>query len=188
MKRLSFVLMFAALVMTGFTLASCGDDDNNDLNEVENAIAASYVGNYSAKDSLKVGMGRLSWDYATANAVSYRITSNSNGTINITIPEETYANTQIGNIKIGSYTIDSLKYNIITGFTRAYKGSAAKVHFESTGGTQYPIVLNDDYSFTSDTCLISVKKDATGQLTVKNVYTLGKSPVLITNSFKGAKQ
>lgn len=188
MKRLSFVLMFAALVMTGFTLASCGDDDNNGLNEVENAIAATYVGTYSAKDSIKVGMGKISWDYTTANAVSYRITSNSNGTINITIPEETYANTQIGDIKIGSYTIDSLKYNIVTGFTRAYKGSAAKVHFESTGGAQYPFTFNDDYSFTSDACLISVKKDAAGVLTVKNVYALGKSPVLITNSFKGTKQ
>lgn len=188
MKRLSFFFMLAALVVAGFGLTSCGDDDNDDLNNGLNAIAESYVGTYSAKDSIKVGMGRVSWDYATDGNVSYRITKNSDGSINVIIPEETYSNTQIGDIKIGSYTIDSLKYNVLTGFTRAYKGSAAKVHFESTGGTQYPITLNGDYAFESDACVISVKKDLAGALQVKNIYVLGKSPVLITNSFAGRKQ
>lgn len=188
MKKFSFVFMFAALVMASFSLASCSDDDdNNDLNEAARAIAASYAGTYSAQDSITVGMGRTSWKYNTANPVSYRITVNNDYSINVAIPEETYSDTEIGNIKIGAYTIDSLKYNPLTGYTRAYKGSAAKVHFESTGGTQYPIVLNGDYGFESDACIISVRKDATGALVINNVYTLGKSPVLITNSFKATK-
>lgn len=191
MKRFSFVFLFASLFIAGLSLASCGDDDNNeDYNEAQRAIASQYVGTFSGNDNINVGMTMTSssWDYSTAGVVSYTITSNSDGTINVTVPQETYSNTQIGNITIGSYTIDSLKYNIVTGYTRAYKGSGAKVHFESTGGENYPIILNSDYTFTSDACVISVTRSTVGIIQIKNIYALGNSPVLITHSFTGTKQ
>lgn len=188
MKRLSFLFLIASMVVASLSLASCGDDDDNeDVNEAKRAIASQYVGTYSGNDKINVNMATVSWDYTTANAVSYRITSNNDGSINVTIPEETYTDTQIGDITVGSYTIDSLKYNVLTGFTRAYKGSGARVHFKSTGGN-YPIILNDNYAFTSDACVISVTRSTAGVIQVKNAYVLGKSPVVITNSFTGTKQ
>lgn len=187
MKRLSFLFLFVSLFVASLGLVSCSDDDNEDLNDAENAIAAQYVGNYSGNDKINVGMGKLSWDYTTDGAVTYRITKNNNGTINVEIPIEEYKDTQIGNINIGSYEIDSLKYNPLTGFTRAYKGSAAKVHFQSTGSQDYPVILNGDYDFESEACVISVTRSTAGVIQVKNIYTLGHSPVLITNSFTGTK-
>lgn len=186
MKRLSFFFMFASLVVASLTLASCGDDE--DINNAKNGIAQGYVGTYSGKDNLSVNMTALGWDYTTANNVLYRISANNDGTINVTMPEETYANTQIGDIAIGSYTIDSLKL-VGTVYTRLYKGSNAKVHFKSTGTTQYPIILNDDYAFTSDACVITVSRgQGDGNIQIKNAYVLGHSPVLITHSFIGTKR
>lgn len=186
MKRLDFFFLLVSIVMASFTLTSCGDDDNEDVNNAKNAIAQGYVGTYSGTDNLNVGMAAVSWNYSTANSVSYRITANNDGTINVTMPEETYTDTQIGNITIGSYTIDSLKY-VVAGYTRAYKGSKAKVHFSSTGSDKYPIVLNDNYSFSSDACVITVNRTSDGTIQINNAYVLGKSPVLIKHTFTGTK-
>lgn len=188
MKRLSTIILAVSVVVAGFALASCGDDDNDDNTTVQNAIAQSYAGQYAGTDSLNVRMAVVSWGYNTASPVTYTITANSDGTVRLTMPEETYTDTQIGDITIGSYSIDSLKYNILTGYTRAYKGTNAKVHFRSTGGVNYPIVLNDDYAFKSSECFVRVSRQADGSIRVENAYILGNSPVLITNTFAGRKQ
>lgn len=207
MKKFWSVFMFAALVMAGFTLASCGnDDDDNTTTEVRPTVAEQYQGTYSGIDNLNVSMSMgprsLSWDYATANAVSYTITANADNTINVLVPTESYSNTQIGDITIGSndqvaYQIDSLKYDEATrSFTRTYKGINEKVPFTSTGGTfdnpageKVPVPpISGEFSFLNDNCVITVSKDSDGKLVVKNVYGLGNCPMLITNSFSGTRK
>lgn len=186
MKKISSILFMAIVMIASLGLTSCGDD-NEIIKSTEQIMAEAYAGVYSGTDNINVRMIKNSWDYSTANPVEYRITSNTDGSINISVPEETYTNTQIGDITIGAYTIDSLKFNPLTGYTRLLKGVNTKVHFQATGNDKMPIKLNDDYAFTGDASIITVSRGTDGSISVKNIYTLGKSPVVITNTFKGTK-
>lgn len=193
MKRLSIVSMSAVLMLSGMMFAACSDDDDDNKTKPEEqpTMAQQYQGTYSGVDSINVGMGRVQWDYATAQSVSYTITANSDGTINVSLPDESYLNTQIGDMNIGKYEIDSLRYDSVSNsFTRAYADISTKVSFSSTGGAygqmQIP-AINGEFAFAQNP-VITVSKSSDGSINIRNAYGLGRSPVQITNTFKGAKQ
>lgn len=169
------------------TFVACGDDDDNAGGGPDPApsIADRYAGTYSGIDSMNVNMGSLNWGYKTAGNVPYILVAHDN-MLRITFPEETYTDTQIGDITIGSYTIDSLTYNG-TSFTRSYQHTSETVHFKSTGGTDYPVKLDNTYPFIDKRCQVTVTMQPDGTVLVNNSYVLRDSPVLITHTFSGSK-
>lgn len=185
MKRLSSILLFASIMLAGLTLASCGDDDNDDKTTALKAIADQYAGSYTATDSLNVA---TRWGYHSDSQVTYRITANDDGTINVTVPAETYQNTQVGNLSIGSYTISNISYNVLTGYTKAYKGDGVSTTFQAVSPDGTVTINPGTYEFSDDACVISVNRSATGQITIANVYKLGKSPMIVYTVFKAAKR
>lgn len=176
--------MLASLMVASLTLASCGDDDNNDDKTTAlKAIADSYAGSYTATDSLNVsGM----WGYKSDAPATYRITANADGTINLTVPAETYKDTQIGDISIGSYTISNISYTLIGGgrYTKAYKGDGISTTFQATSPDGRVTINPGTYEFNDDACVVTIRKHTAGQITVANVYKLGKSPMIIYTVFK----
>lgn len=186
MKRLSTIILAVSVVVAGFALASCGDDDNDgDKTTALKAIADQYAGSYTATDSLNVA---TQWGYYSDSQVTYRITANDDGTINVTVPAETYSNTQVGNLTIGSYTISNISYNVLTGYTKAYKSDGISTTFQAVSPSGAIIINPGTYDFSDDACVISVNRSATGQVTIANVYKLGKSPMIIYTVFKATKQ
>ncbi len=114
------------------------------------------AGNYTGSTSLTVGPSFGPYDAAN---VSYKITANEDGTINVTTPTESYAGIMmVGNLTIDSYTVKNLSYDEAThSFIRDYSSDGLKVHLKSEGGL---MSLNKDYAFESSSLTIILLGDS----------------------------
>jgi len=148
----------------------------------EASAASKVAGNYTGKTSLLVGPAYGPYD---ASNVSYKITANEDGTINVTTPTESYAGIMmVGNLTIDSYTVKNLSYDEAThSFIRDYSSDGLKVHLKSEGGL---MSLNKDYAFESPSKII-VKLDENGTLTITNSYKLTHMPLSISATYTGKK-
>lgn len=131
------------------------------------SAAEAIAGTYTGKDSINVG-GMFPY-YADA-AASYKITANTDGTINITLPEESFSNTAIGNLVVGTYTVSNIAWDeSAKAFVRSYGKDGIKFHFKSS-------TMDNDYALDKDICKITVKSNADGTVTILNTYQMGKMP------------
>lgn len=148
----------------------------------EASAASKVAGNYTGTTSLLVGPAYGPYD---ASNVSYKITANEDGTINVTTPTESYAGIMmVGNLTIDSYTVKNLSYDEAThSFIRDYSSDGLKVHLKSEGGL---MSLNKDYTFESPSKII-VKLDENGTLTITNSYRLTHMPLSISATYTGKK-
>ena len=148
----------------------------------EASAASKVAGNYTGTTSLLVGPAYGPYD---ASNVSYKITANEDGTINVTTPTESYAGIMmVGNLTIDSYTVKNLSYDEAThSFIRDYSSDGLKVHLKSEGGL---MSLNKDYTFESSSKII-VKLDENGTLTITNSYRLTHMPLSISATYTGKK-
>ena len=148
----------------------------------EASAASKVAGNYTGTTSLLVGPAYGPYD---ASNVSYKITANEDGTINVTTPTESYAGIMmVGNLTIDSYTVKNLSYDEAThSFIRDYSSDGLKVHLKSEGGL---MSLNKDYTFESPSKII-VKLDENGTLTITNRYKLKRMPMSISATYTGKK-
>ena len=148
----------------------------------EASAASKVAGSYTGTTSLLVGPAYGPYD---ASNVSYKITANEDGTINVTTPTESYAGIMmVGNLTIDSYTVKNLSYDKATNsFVRDYSSDGLKVHLKSEGGL---MSLNKDYAFESPSKII-VKLDENGTLTITNSYSLTHMPLSISATYTGKK-
>lgn len=148
----------------------------------EASAASKVAGIYTGTTSLLVGPAYGPYD---ASNVSYKITANEDGTINVTTPTESYAGIMmVGNLTIDSYTVKNLSYDEAThSFIRDYSSDGLKVHLKSEGGL---MSLNKDYAFESPSKII-VKLDENGTLTITNSYRLTHMPLSISATYTGKK-
>ena len=148
----------------------------------EASAASKVAGIYTGTTSLLVGPAYGPYD---ASNVSYKITANEDGTINVTTPTESYAGIMmVGNLTIDSYTVKNLSYDEAThSFIRDYSSDGLKVHLKSEGGL---MSLNKDYAFESPSKII-VKLDENGTLTITNSYKLTHMPLPISATYTGKK-
>lgn len=171
MKKLfSFVLLLAA-VLTTTVLASCGDDDNND----KTTVAGTYVGT----DTLNFTMGQAY--KTTAENVQFVVVENSDGSINVTIPEETFDFSatvpMVGKIVQGSYTIKNIPYD-----------SAKKAYYldYTDKATADVTVFGNTKNYTVTKGIVTVT--FTGStVTVENVHKFGRMPMELYATFVGTK-
>lgn len=172
-KWLSFVLLFAAVLMTN-VLASCGDDDNNETTTV--------AGTYTGTDSLHFGMGPTAYKTG-AKDVKYVVTENSNGSINVTFSEETYDFTatvpMVGKIVQGSYTVKNIPYDSTLKAYYLDYSNKANAHVSISG-----MKIDKDYDVT----LGQITVTFTGStMTVINIHKFGSMPMPLTATYIGTK-
>ena len=133
-------------------------------------------GRYSGSVSVMVG---TSFGPYVNSSVTYQITANADGTINVVVPEYTLDNTAIGNLTLGTYTISNIAYDAERGaFYRDYTGDNLSFHFKATGGTAE---LDNDYTFTQ-LGNIEVKKTDSG-VSIVNNFQPGRMPFPISSTF-----
>lgn len=187
MKKLRSIVLFSvALVMAGLALVSCGDDDNNEPAK-EPTVAEQFAGVYSAIDNVNVnGSTEADYNVTTEDAVRYTVSANADGTINLTVPAESYKGLfAVGDISLGEYTISNIAWDASkNAFYRSYGKDGLTCHF--TSSTMH---IDKDYQLTADECEVTVTRDSgsAGKLHVKNVFKMGKMPVTIYVSFDGSK-
>ena len=177
MKKLfSFVLLLAA-VLTTTVLASCGDDDNND----KTTVAGTYVGT----DSLKFGYGTMSFKTAAKN-VNFVVTENSDNSVNVTLPEETFdfssdpmVGAMIGKIVQGSYTVKNIPYDATKKAYYLDYTNKATAHVSISG-----MKIDKDYEVTLGQITVAFTGST---VTVENVHKFGYMPMALTATFVGTK-
>lgn len=149
------------------------------------SLTDNFVGSYKGEDKISVG-GLFS--YTSSEAVTYKVTANEDGTVNLTVPEETFKKTVMGNLTLSSYTISKIPYDESKkAFIKAYKDDNIKFHLiiKNDNGT---VISDKEYTFDNEICKVTITKGADGKLTVSNTYQMGKMPFQISGTFTGTKQ
>ncbi|MGP1525761.1 calycin-like domain-containing protein [Prevotella multiformis] len=149
------------------------------------SLTDNFAGSYKGEDKISVG-GIAT--YTSSEAVTYKVISNEDGTVNLTVPEETFKKTVMGNLTLSSYTISKIPYDESKkAFIKAYKDDNIKFHFiiKNDNGT---VISDKEYTFDSRICKVIITKGADGKLTVSNTYQMGKMPFPISGTFTGTKQ
>ena len=149
------------------------------------SLTDNFVGSYKGEDKISVG-GLFS--YTSSEAVTYKVTANEDGTVNLTVPEETFKKTMMGNLTLSSYTISKIPYDESKkAFIKAYKDDNIKFHLiiKNDNGT---VISDKEYTFDSRICKVTITKGVDGKLTVSNTYQMGKMPFPISGTFTGTKQ
>ena len=149
------------------------------------SLTDNFVGSYKGEDKISVG-GLFS--YTSSEAVTYKVTANEDGTVNLTVPEETFKKTMMGYLTLSSYTISKIPYDESKkAFIKAYKDDKIKFHLiikDDKGA----VTSDKEYTFDSRICKVTITKGADGKLTVSNTYQMGKMPFPISGTFTGTKQ
>ena len=149
------------------------------------SVADQFVGSYKGTDKISVA---IVFSYSTEEEVTYQITDNEDGTINLIVPAVTYKNTMMGNLYLGTYTIPNIPYDATKkAFVKAYKADNIKFHFKVIDGSGN-VTKDQEYTFDKDVCKVTITKEADGKLKVSNSYQMGAMPMTIYGTFVGAKQ
>ena len=152
----------------GSTIVLQASEINNIVFEpAELTEAQKIAGTYTGKDSINVG-GMFPY-YAEAEG-EYKITANTDGTINVTLPEEKFSQTAIGDLVVGSFTVSNIAWDeSAQAFVRNYSKDGIEFHFKSS-------TMDNDYALDKDNCKMTVKSNADGTVTVLNTYQMGRMP------------
>ncbi|MCH5216734.1 MAG: hypothetical protein J1F10_07305 [Muribaculaceae bacterium] len=137
--------------------------------------ALLYAGSYSGTNSVVVG-GAFTY---TAD-IDYKITANVDGTINIEVPEYSLANTVMGNLQLGKYTISNIAYNSEkNGFYREYGTDGIKQHFSAEqNGSK---TMDGDYELNGNSNILIEKNG--NSIIITNSFSLGAMPFPIVATF-----
>lgn len=150
-----------------------------EFNPAESA-AEQLAGTYTGADSLSVG-GQ--WSY-WAQGLKYIITANADGTVNVQVPEQTFANTVMGDITQGQFTVSNIAYDESRGaFYRSYSGDGLKAHVKTVNkGTT---TMDSDYQLNN--AEITIKAGEGGSVNILNTYKFGNMPFQLTGTYTGTK-
>lgn len=192
MKKYILSLAFATMLAVGasaevlkitFTNGTTQTYKVEEVSEItfeEESPAAQYAGSYTGNNAVVVG-GNFTYN---ASGVTYTITANEDGTINLSVPEYSLANTIMGDLTLGAYTVSNIAFDEAkNGFYRAYASESAndnlQMHFLAVndGNT----VFDKDYEFKSPSNVLIEKTDA--GLKITNNFILGNMPFPIVVTF-----
>ena len=139
------------------------------------------AGEYKGTDVVKVGSAFGPFNVTDA---VYKVVANADGTINVTVPEEQYNGTPMGDLTLGSFTISNIALEEATkAYVRDYSGDGLKAHFTAKKGGK--VVMDKDYDFKNAKITLKLTED--GKLTVENGFQLGSMPFPITTTYTGEK-
>lgn len=106
--------------------------------------------------------------------------------LDVTVPSYTLANTIMGNLTLGSYTVKGLVYDEAQGgYYRDYKNDGLKFHFTAVQGGK--TTMDKDYEFAAEKPNnILVKYEGNDVSSIVNTFQVGTMPFGIVSVFSGA--
>lgn len=106
--------------------------------------------------------------------------------LDVTVPSYSLANTIMGNLTLGSYTVKGLVYDEAQGgYYRDYKNDGLKFHFTAVQGGK--TTMDKDYDFATDKDNnILVKYEGNDVSSIVNTFQVGTMPFGIVSVFSGA--
>lgn len=106
--------------------------------------------------------------------------------LDVTVPSYSLANTIMGDLILGSYTVKGLVYDEAQGgYYRDYKNDGLKFHFTAVQGGK--TTMDKDYDFATDKDNnILVKYEGNNVSSIVNTFQVGTMPFGIVSVFSGA--
>lgn len=154
MKRKKFIVFaLMAAVILGFS--SCSKDNDEPKDEISGAY----------KGTVELSVGTMA-SYKAEN-LTYVLKASGNNTIDLMVPQETYTNTVMGDLTLGSYTIKGLEYDAAKkSYIKDYSKDGLEVTFkcQKDGVT----TINKPYKFKSGNIVVTL--NGKGGVVVQNDY------------------
>jgi hypothetical protein len=140
-------------------------------------------GAFTGTNNVSVGG---TYNYSAENVVQ-TVTVNTDGTVSLTVSEYSLTGTVMGDLTLGSYTIQNIPFNQQKGgFYKEYADETLSVHFKAVkdGSTTF----DNDYIFNNNTTTTSIliKPTETG-ISIVNDFSIGSMPFPITATMEGTK-
>ena len=174
-KHLLYCLM--ALAMATVSLTSCSHDKDEPKKP---SLTDEYVGEFSGQLTLNIA-GQYDYD----SDIRIIISEGENETLSIAFPEYVLSNTLMGDITMGSLTLENLTYDPSKGgFYLDYGEGGIRQYFKAErNGT---VTMDSEYQLNAPSDIF-VTKGEDGKIKVVNSFRIGAMPMPITATFIGHK-
>lgn len=149
------------------------------------SVKGYYVKAVSNPITVTVG-GQFTYNNDNVTYELRRYKDGETGKLDVTVPSYTLANTIMGNLTLGSYTVKGLVYDEAQGgYYRDYKNDGLKFHFTAVQGGK--TTMDKDYDFATDEDNnILVKYEGNNVSSIVNTFQVGTMPFGIVSVFSGA--
>lgn len=149
------------------------------------AAPENYKTSGTWKGTNNVNVGGT-YDYSAEN-VRQSVTANADGSVSLTVPPYNLTATMMGDLTLGSYSIENIPWNEEKGgFYKEYADGTLTIHFKAV--KEGTTTLDSDYLFNNKatTTYILIKRTDAG-VTIENNFSLGNMPFPITAVMNGTK-
>lgn len=149
------------------------------------SVKGYYVKAVSNPITVTVG-GQFTYNNDNVTYELRRYKDGETDKLDVTVPSYTLANTIMGNLTLGSYTVKGLVYDEAQGgYYRDYKNDGLKFHF--TAVQKGETTMDKDYDFATDKDNnILVKYEGNNVSSIVNTFQVGTMPFGIVSVFSGA--
>lgn len=149
------------------------------------SVKGYYVKAVSNPITVTVG-GQFTYNNDNVTYELRRYKDGETDKLDVTVPSYTLANTIMGDLTLGSYTVKGLVYDEAQGgYYRDYKNDGLKVHFTAVQGGK--TTMDKDYDFATDKDNnILVKYEGNNVSSIVNTFQVGTMPFGIVSVFSGA--
>lgn len=149
------------------------------------SVKGYYVKAVSNPITVTVG-GQFTYNNDNVTYELRRYKDGETDKLDVTVPSYTLANTVMGNLTLGSYTVKGLVYDEAQGgYYRDYKNDGLKFHFTAVQGGK--TTMDKDYDFATDKDNnILVKYEGSNVSSIVNTFQVGTMPFGIVSVFSGA--
>lgn len=149
------------------------------------SVKGYYVKAVSNPITVTVG-GQFTYNNDNVTYELRRYKDGETDKLDVTVPSYTLANTIMGNLTLGSYTVKGLVYDEAQGgYYRDYKNDRLKFHFTAVQGGK--TTMDKDYDFATDKDNnILVKYEGNDVSSIVNTFQVGTMPFGIVSVFSGA--
>lgn len=149
------------------------------------SVKGYYVKAVSNPITVTVG-GQFTYNNDNVTYELRRYKDGKTDKLDVTVPSYTLANTIMGDLTLGSYTVKGLVYDEAQdGYYRDYKNDGLKFHFTAVQGGK--TTMDKDYDFATDKDNnILVKYEGNNVSSIVNTFQVGTMPFGIVSVFSGA--
>lgn len=149
------------------------------------SVKGYYVKAVSNPITVTVG-GQFTYNNDNVTYELRRYKDGKTDKLDVTVPSYTLANTIMGDLTLGSYTVKGLVYDEAQGgYYRDYKNDGLKFHFTAVQGGK--TTMDKDYEFAAEKPNnILVKYEGSNVSSIVNTFQMGAMPFGIVSVFSGA--
>ena len=149
------------------------------------SVKGYYVKAVSNPITVTVG-GQFTYNNDNVTYELRRYKDGGTDKLDVTVPSYTLANTVMGDLTLGSYTVKGLVYDEAQGgYYRDYKNDGLLFHFTAVQGGK--TTMDKDYEFATDKDNnILVKYEGNNVSSIVNTFQVGTMPFGIVSVFSGA--